>query len=37
LDLIGNGNWKTVELAIMVEAGTHMGEMDPMKKEGFFE
>ncbi len=31
--LIENGNWKAVELAIMVEAGTRIREMDPMKKE----
>jgi hypothetical protein len=31
--LIENGNWKAMELAIMVEAGTCMREMDPMKKE----
>jgi hypothetical protein len=31
--LIENGNWKAVELAIMVEAGTCVREMDPMKKE----
>ncbi len=31
---IENGDWEAVELAIMVEAGTHIREMDPMKKEG---
>ncbi len=31
--LIENGNRKAVELAIMVEAGTRVREMDPMKKE----
>jgi hypothetical protein len=31
--LIEIGNWKAVKLAIMVKAGTHVREMDPMKKE----
>jgi hypothetical protein len=31
--LIENCNWRAVELAIMVEAGTRVREMDPMKKE----
>jgi hypothetical protein len=30
---IENGNQKAVELAIMLEAGTRIREMDPMKKE----
>jgi hypothetical protein len=38
---IENGNRKAVELVIMVEAGTRIREMDPMKKEekerAFFE
>jgi hypothetical protein len=31
--LISEDNHKAVELAIMVEAGTTVREMDPMKKE----
>jgi hypothetical protein len=31
--LIGNSNQKAVDLVIMVEAGTHVREMDPMKNE----
>ncbi len=40
-EFIENCNWKAVELAIMVEVGTHVREVDPMKKEvkerAFFE
>ncbi len=31
--LINHGNWKTVELAIMIEAGTLMCDRHQMKKE----